>query len=57
MTDTKNYSKMQVISSKDISLITGLSLRTSQQIYSDIKRDNSLQRVTYSHLQTYLKCE
>lgn len=48
---------MQVLSVKDISNIIGLSERTCKQYAKDIKDQYDIKKITFSHLQQYLKIQ
>ena len=55
MTDTLNYTELQIITAKDISHICGISIRTAQNYISDIKREYGIHKITYAHLRKYLQ--
>lgn len=55
MTDTTNYTELQVLTAKDISFICCVSLRTAQNYMADIKRESNLSKVTYTHLRRYMQ--
>lgn len=47
---------LTIIKAKDISKLTGCSIRTAQRYYNDIKKEYDLNKaVTYSHLCKYLQ--
>jgi hypothetical protein len=55
--DTQNFKPLQVLSVKDISNIIGLSERTCKQYAKDIKEHFSIKKITFTHLQQYLKVQ
>jgi len=54
MSEKITFKELQIIYVKDIAYLTGASPRLSQRIYSDLKKDFNVKRVTYSHLRLYL---
>jgi hypothetical protein len=57
MLDTINYKPLQVLSIKDISNIIGMSESTCKQYAKDIKLEFGITKITYTHLQQYLKVQ
>lgn len=55
--DTTNYKPLQLLSVKDISNIIGMSERTSKHYAKDIKLEFGITKITYTHLQQYLKVQ
>lgn len=57
MTDITNYKPLQVLTLKDISNIICCHVNTAKHYAKDIKQHFGIEKITYTHLEKYLKVQ
>lgn len=55
MSDTTNFKDTTKITSKDVSYLMMVSVRTAEQYYTDIKNHFDIKVVLYKHFRLYFK--